>query len=150
MKKALVFLLTMMLCVCSAVPVSAQNTLTVADGTGTNRTLPFFGEYADCDQHSQIIYPESMIAGLAGDTITSMTFYISQAYSTFFPNLLTVSLGISVASGLSTLNTVTELTQVYSGEIIIEDNLLIVEFETPFVYMGGNLLFDLMLSDGEY
>ena len=63
MKKSIFCLL---LAAFMAVPIgaSAQDTLTVANGTTTNGYIPFDGFYADYNQHAQMVYPATMLEEL--------------------------------------------------------------------------------------
>ena len=134
----------------AAAPVSAQNTLTVANGTETNSYVPFYGYYMDEVEHTQLIYPASMLSDMQGYSITQMEFYLSGNPS--FTSSITISLGISTDatfSGTSFDNT-TSLTPVYTGAIVIANNVMTVEFDSPFSYTGGNLLFDLTNTSGNY
>ena len=133
-----------------AAPLSAQNTLTVADGTETNGYVPFYGYYMDSEEHTQIIFPDSMLADMQGYAITQMEFYLSSNPS--FTSTITISLGISTNSSFSgeTFDNETTLTEVYSGAIVIANNVMTVEFDSPFNYSGGNLLFDLTNTSGNY
>ena len=150
MKKALLFLLTIMLLGFAAAPVSAQSTLTVADGTETNSWVPFYGFYLDAAQHTQIIYPESMLTDMEGFAISQMEFYLSSNPS--YSSNITIKLGITTAGSFSSTNfdNTTPLTEVYTGSIVIANNTMTVEFDSPFEYNGGNLLFDLTNTNGNY
>ena len=133
-----------------AAPLSAQNTLTVADGTETNDYVPFYGYYMNSEEHTQIIFPDSMLADMQGYAITQMEFYLSSNPS--FTSTITISLGISTNPSFSgeTFDNETTLTEVYSGAIVIANNVMTVEFDSPFNYSGGNLLFDLTNTSGNY
>ena len=150
MKKLLSILLTVLMLGFVAAPLSAQNTLTVADGTETNGYVPFYGYYMDSEEHTQIIFPDSMLADMQGYAITQMEFYLSSNPS--FTSTITISLGISTNSSFSgeTFDNETTLTEVYSGAIVIANNVMTVEFDSPFNYSGGNLLFDLTNTSGNY
>ena len=133
-----------------AAPLSAQNTLTVADGTETNGYVPFYGYYMDSEEHTQIIFPDSMLADMQGYAITQMEFYLSSNPS--FTSTITISLGISTSPSFSgeSFDNETTLTEVYNGAIVIANNVMTVEFDSPFNYSGGNLLFDLTNTSGNY
>ena len=124
-------------------------TLTVCEGTVSNEYVPFQGYNADYAQHNQMIYPASMLTDLNGETILQMEFYIdpnaSNGTNTAADRLgtWTVSLGETTETTLSGLDNTTPLTQVYQGYFDCSTGILTVEFNSPYLYNGGNLLVDL-------
>ena len=150
MKKVLLFLLTIITLGFAASPLSAQDTLTVANGTETNNYIPFYGYYMDAAQHTQVIYPESMLTDMEGLAITKMEFYLNGSPS--FTSTITIRLGITTAGSFSSNNfdITTALTEVYTGAVIIANNIMTVEFDSPFEYSGGNLLFDFTNTTGNW
>ncbi|MBR1766663.1 MAG: fibronectin type III domain-containing protein [Bacteroidales bacterium] len=128
----------------------AQETLTVADGTTTSVYLPLWGNWADAAQREQSIYPADMLTDMTGNAITQLTYYVNNATS---PSWLAgdwqVSLGISDAASFSSASydVTTSLTLVHSGALAFDADTrtLIVEFDAPFVYTGGNLLVEFNL-----
>ncbi len=154
MKKVLSFLLALLVFGFAAAPVSAQNTLTVADGTETNAYVPIYGYWADAAQHNQVIYPESMLTDMLNYAITEMTFYLSSSpsNSTWGSATFNVKLGITTDSSFASASYATAtFTEVFPASgIQISSGVLTFEFETPFVYTGGNLLFDLTSTSGTY
>ena len=133
-----------------AAPLSAQNTLTVADGTATNDYVPFYGYYLDADQHCQVIYPDSMLTDMQGSAITQMEFYLNSNPS--FTSTITFRMGISpdATFASATFDNTTTLTEVYVGSINIENNVMTVELDEPYTYNGGNLLLDFTNTNGNY
>ena len=87
--------------------LAQQQTLTVADGTDTEERLPFFAFFADYDQHSQMIYPASMLTALQGTQILSLTFYSNDPSS--FDDF-TVKLGETSVSNFNSETFVTSAT----------------------------------------
>ena len=150
MKKFLFLMLTLLTLGFAAAPLSAQNTLTVADGSATNAYVPFYGYYLDEVQHTQVIYPESMLTAMVGNSIMEMTFYLTSTPS--FSSNITISLGISTDATFSStaFDATTTLTAVYTGAIVINNNEMTVAFDVPFSYTGGNLLFDLTNTTGNW
>ncbi len=143
----------MLTCCFAAVPSSAQNTLTVADGTVTNGFVPIYGYYVDEYVKSQTIYPASMLAGMSGQNITSITFYmqllpddewgvdfrvmLKEVPNDVFPTEAFVP---------TSLNDV-----VYSGPTSIEGEYITIDLDYPFTYTGGNLLLEISsVNTGEY
>ena len=138
----------------------AQEELTVCDGTATNEYVPFYGYYADADQHNQMIYPAADLAEMDGGTISQLVFYFSSNYgynSDAVENSCrlgtwTISLGETEATTLSGLDNTTELTQVYEGCMTWShaDLTLTITFDEPYIYGGGNLLVDFNHTAASY
>ena len=127
------------------------DTTTVSDGTSTNSYIPVYGLYVDEAQHNQIIYPTSMLADLMGDSITGMAFYMSSTASGNWNTTVTIKLGITSLSDLSTgLDATTSLTQVWQGTMTGQDDTVWIPFTTAIAYMGGNLLVDITTTVGTY
>ena len=98
---------------------TAQNTLTVADGTDINEYVPIYGWYADYYLRSQVIYPANILSSMTGGTLSSMTFYLSEMPTTQLANNFDVKLMEVSASSFSSqdfLNTATATT-VYTGTV---------------------------------
>ena len=152
MKKALLCILTMVIGF-GALRISAQSTTTAADGTATNTFVPIYGFYADAYLRSQTIYPSPMLSGMVGHNINSMTFYLASAPENDWGCPFVFRLGTTISNNYSTTTTFieTDFTQVYSGQVTISNNQMTINFTTPFVYTGGNLLLDVSnTSPGTY
>jgi hypothetical protein len=152
MKKLLLLLLTILLGF-SSLQLSAQQTLTVADGTETNQFVPIYGYWADAAQHNQVIYPETMLENMIDSAITAMTFYLSSSpsNSSWGSATFTIKFGIIADSSFASATYATgSFTEVYSGGVQVANGELTLVFDEPFVYTGGNLLFDLTSTAGSY
>ena len=148
MKKVFLFLLTILMCGIVTAPLSAQNTLTVADGTETNSYVPVYGYYADAYQRSQIIYPESMLSDMQNYAISQMTFYLNGSPS--LTATFEVKIGTCTDETLSDFSTETTTT-VYTGTLPIANGELTIELSNPFSYTSGNLLVEFAtVSTGNY
>ena len=125
---------------------------TVADGNVSNDYIPISGRFANMQQHQQVIYPASMLSDITGGTISSMTFYLNGLPAASWNCPFTVRLGITGQNlfqnmvFISTDNTVV----VYSGLLSINASTgqMTINFTTPFVYTGGNLLLDVQNTTG--
>lgn len=123
----------------------------LADGTTTNSYVPIYGYYADNYQRSQFIYPASLIAEAGipvGASISSMTFYLQQASvnltSTFQANIMETE-ATTLSSFLS------GATNVYESTVTIANNQMVIDFNAPYVYNGGNLLVEFKgITKGNY
>ncbi|MBR4787574.1 MAG: fibronectin type III domain-containing protein [Bacteroidales bacterium] len=147
-------LLTLML-ICASVfslTLSAQQTLTVGDGTETNSYVPVYGLWMDDYIRAQVIYPSTLLSGMVGSTITQMTFYLSQSPSSAWTSIMEMKLGTcsdATFSGTTFLPAPSET--VYTGTLTVANGEMTVVFSTPFVYMGGNLLLEFASqTEGNY
>ena len=123
--------------------IAMADVITVADGTTYGRYVPLYGNYDDDYQHVQILYPASLLAGMDGSQITSLTFYLKTKATKAFKSTYTISLAEVTNTNVPTSYISTEMTQVYEGLLDAMGETMVVSFLTPYDYAGGNLLFDL-------
>lgn len=119
-------------------PVSAQETLTVYDGTTTNQYVPVYGYYGDVvGTVSEFIVPSSDISDMAGGTITAIKFYASGdvSWGTFDVYVKEVDYATE-----TTLTGKSTSTVVYTGKLVVSSKEMGIIFSTPYEYGGGNLL----------
>lgn len=135
-----------------AMPTRAQEELTVADGTVTNSFVPVYGFYTDAYLHSQMIFPASMLDEMAGNIISSLTWYLDSPASTAWGVNVVFSLGEVDDTSFSVESFVTEgLTEVWSGNMDGTTNEVNLLFEQGYTYDGGNLLIDVYTTnEGSY
>ena len=125
--------------------------LTVADGTGTNSEVPFYGLYADDNyQHTQTIYPASMLTNMQGCQITKLTYYLSSSVSKSFGSTFQVRFGSTTSTAFSsgTVNyiSITDAA-VYSGTLSVDGTTVEFDFsDNPYLYSGGNLVVDVRIT----
>ena len=147
MKKLLSLLLTVMLGF-SCLSLSAQSVV-VANGTVTDGYIPFYGTWMDENQHNQVIYPESMLTDLVGESINSLMFFLSEEPSSYWTSTATLSMGVTASSSFSSSTPdQSPVSQVYSGNINISDGMITFVFDSAFTYNGGNLLLDIATVGG--
>lgn len=139
MMKRLLFLMQML--IAFAAGVSAQETLTVCDGTDTNANLPFAGQYNQGGpQTSQMIYPAADLTAMNGKKITSITFYPTENLGWTSVNTISVAEVEQTAFASKALISAS-LTEVAKTKGVQNaDKSWTIEFSTPYVYNGGNLL----------
>ena len=138
----------------SDVTVSAtfkSEPLTVANGTGTNNEVPFYGLYADDNyQHTQTIYPSSMLTNMQGCQITKLTYYLSSSVTKSFGSTFQVRLGTTNNSAFSsgTVNYISiSGAAVYSGTLSVSGTTVEFDFsDNPYLYSGGNLVVDVRIT----
>ena len=123
--------------------IAKAQTLTVADGTVTNNYVPFNAYWGDMGNGplSETIYPDSLLTGLTGKSITGLTWYTNCEDMTFSQNL-TVQIGTTEMYGYLQYSDIIEdgLTAVYDGECTVSDGQIAVVFDEPYVYEGGRLV----------
>ena len=144
MKKILLLFMTLVMGF-GSLRVSAQETLTVADGTNSNYYVPVYGLYMDYYIRTQIIYPESMLTDMVGGMITELAFYFQTLPSdpSSWTSVMNVSMGIVNQTGFSSafLNTQTDV--VYTGTLDASNNVMTITLTSPYIYTGGNLLLEI-------
>lgn len=131
-----------------ALGVSAES-LTIHDGAGSNYYVPVNGSFYDTEgTTSQVIYPASDLAVMSNKSIKSITFYTTSGVK-FSGGLLQVSVGVTEQTTLSALVT-SGLTVVKTFAVEEAENL-VINFDTPYDYAGGNLLIECkVISGGTY
>lgn len=116
-------------------------TLTVHNGTTTNNIVPVYGNWVDNYSKSQFIIASSDLDEMfAGSIITGMTFYASQSSSSWGNAKFDVYLSEVSETTISALKGWNTLTKVYSGSLSISGSQMTITFNTPYKYLGGNLL----------
>ena len=139
---------TLLICVAlwvlgAVLPATAQNTITVADGTTTNGYVPIYGYYCDSYLKSEYVIPAADLAAMTGCAITSLTWYPS---TTADPNWTWGNVHFQVflkeidSTTLSAYSGPTGGEIVYEGTIAHTSETMVITFDTPYVYNGGNLL----------
>lgn len=126
--------------------------ITVANGTDRNDYVPINGYNCDGVQHSQSIYPASMLTDLVGASIKKLTYYVesggqSGSYSNWTNAVFEVKIGTTTEENLSSGFVSTDgLTQVYNATVVANTtDGMTIAFDQPFVYNGGNLVIDFNL-----
>ena len=120
-------------------PVRAQETVTVNDGTNTNEYVPVYGYYVDKYSCCQFIIPKASLGGLAeGGTISKLTFYASSS-----PDWGSAKFEVyieEVETNVTTFSSYTPVwggTKVYGpGSLTFSSGQMAVNFTTPFEYSG--------------
>jgi len=133
--------------------LSAQ-ILTTARGTTTNSNIPVVGNYADCVQKTQIIYPADSLSAMTGDSIRELVFHaFANAIDWGTSAIWTVKLGevADTAFASTTFLPTNGFDTVYVGNLAIQDHELYITCNTPYHYNGGNLLIEISKpSGGDY
>lgn len=104
--------------------------------------VPIYGLYSGKFFKDEFVYPASVMDSVADGTIKAMLFlsdtqkasYGKAVFQIFMKEINDVSLADGNYRGKD------GATVVYEGPLSIEDNILVIEFTTPYHYKGGNLL----------
>lgn len=144
MKKFLLFLAVLAVNVMS---LSAQDELTVADGTNTNVYLPIYGSYCDTEGTiGQMIYPKADLADMAGKDISKVSFYTAALPEKVNGCVLQISLKeveeetFEYPEGTYSYVPFTDLTACGTTTLVTGETGYSFEFDTPFHYSGDNNL----------
>ena len=123
---------------------NAQETLTVCDGTATSSNAPI---KSGGGSQTEFIYPASLLESMEGGTITSVKFFSSSTSTTNYSNTVTVfveEVASSTISASAWQYNQSTATKVYEGTTLtVSNGELVINFNTPFEYNGGNLCFNI-------
>ena len=118
--------------------------ITLNDGTGSNYYIPIYGYYVDANAKSQFIIPASDLAVLQGATFNKLTFYSSSSYPNVEWEDAVFDVRLKVvdytAFPSTTLEDWNDMDLAYSGSLSVSNNIMTIEFSTPYTYEGGNLM----------
>ena len=127
--------------------VSAAELTVCEPNTATppvSSNLPIYGFYADeTGTTCQVIYPAEMLENMDGGEISAIKFYLNSNGIQFSKATIQFSLGETTQTEFG--NLVQDLTPVASITFPSEpsgDTELLIQFDTPFEYEGGNLVFE--------
>ena len=138
--------------------VSAQETLTVYDGTAANQYIPMYGYYFDDYTKSECIIPATDLTDMVGGTITAITFYaktVGTSNSTWANTSQTVFLkevsGTTLGGSYSGMSGATIVKVGSPLAMPTAGTAYTITFDTPYDYEGGNLLIGVYnIDDGSY
>lgn len=121
--------------------------VTLFDGTDTSDKSPFYYYYFDYTPYThQVIYPEDAITALEGSSISSMTFYFANDEgNTMNGGKVTVSIGTTETNYFNYYGTgwaTGEMTKVAEFSMTHGDSVIVVNFDQPWFYPGGNILLE--------
>ena len=151
MKKSFKLLSAALFALCSFVSVQAAE-ITLFDGTDKNEFSPFYGYNNDTEGSiTQTILPASALDGLEGAEISALKFYIADAAG----NGMTsgkYAVSIGTTDQVSYYSTpLTDLTQVAEITMNGGDTEIVVNFDEPWLYEGGNIVIETkVITDGNY
>ena len=114
-------------------------TLTVTDGI-KNSYVPVYGYYCDDYSRSQFVIPSTNLQDMLNKDINGMTFYSTDNNISWGSAEFDVYLSEVTSTTVSELTDWNTMEKVYAGSLSISDNEMVIEFDTPYQYNGGNLL----------
>ena len=126
--------------------MQCRETLTVYEGTSTNRNVPAYIYYFDDFTRSQFVIPYYELGDMLATPISSMTFYTT---SSNVPYTTTCSADVYLkevgyGSTISAFEPKSSATIVYSGTLSIvstgSGGEMTINFSTPYTYNGGSLM----------
>ena len=117
------------------------------DGTGSNGYVPTYMGYWDDFTRSQYVIPAADLAEMNGATISALTFYTT-TQNVPYTSVSTADVYLMEVdyTAISAFEPKANATIVYQGTVSIVTNEagdggeMTIEFATPYVYGGGNLL----------
>ena len=147
MNKKLLSLL--LLVVAAFTTATAQETLTVYDGTVTSNAVPTNVGYWDDFTRSQVVIPATDLADMTGGTITAIKFYTNISSNNIpYTSVSTADVYLMEVdyTAIDAFEPKASATMVYQGTASFVLNEAgnggewTIEFTTPYIYGGGNLL----------
>lgn len=133
--------------------MSAQaDEITLFDGTDQSEYAPIYGYNNDSEGNiSQTIIHESYLEGLQGADITALKFYIADAAGNGMTSgTYAVSIGTTEQNTMYT-TPLEGLTQVAEITMVGGDTEIVVNFDEPWTYEGGNIVIETkVIAEGNY
>ena len=119
--------------------------LTVYDGTESNSNIPMNVYSMNSYTRSQFIIPATELTAMTDCNISSVKFYLkpSISHNTLYTTSYTFDIYLKEVdnTGISAFVDKASATVVYSNTVAFPtDNVVTINFATPFEYNGGNLL----------
>ena len=116
---------------------------TVNEGTQTNGVIPIYGYNVDNNLvQSQFIIPATTLAGMGESEISKLAFYCTSETKSWGNATFDVYLSETENTEFATAATAdwTAMTKVYGGKLSVSGYQMVVTFNEPFSYNGGNLM----------
>ena len=111
-----------------------------ADGTVTNSNVPVHGTWADAYLRAQMVYPAEMLSDINTASISSMTFYLSSPATAAWTGTFQVKVKEIESATLTGFQDMSAAATVYTGTLDATAPTMTIDFNSPVVYNGGNLL----------
>lgn len=149
MKRKFTCFFISLLALAAAIPVNAISELTVfGDGDELSNTSPINLVYMDeVGTRCQVIFPAEALSEMNGEPINSMTFYLADEGLTISGGLVRVSLAETSQSSFAADYITDGLVQVATISMSAGVKMLVINFDTPYMYHGGNLVLDTYVEE---
>ena len=118
-------------------------TITVNDGATTNGYVPVYGFYVDNYSYSQFIIPAASLSSIQWASLNQMTFYATQSSINWGSALFEVyvtEVDYTTFTGTTLVDWTTMTKVMNAGSLSVSGNQMVVTFDTPYQYTGGNLM----------
>ena len=150
MKKCFKLLSAALIALASFVPAQAVE-ITLFEGTSTSRYVPVYAYNNDVVGHrTQTILPASELGAIDGATINSMKFYVAGTNG-MTSGKLAVSVGTTTMDSFYNTFITDGLTQVAEISPVNGETEILVNFDQPWVYSGGNMVIEFkVVEKGNY
>ena len=120
--------------------------------SNSTSTMPFYGYYANTatDKGQMIVLASSLPEKMLDATVRRLTFYTTSSDATAdwgdaeFDVLMTEITDASFAT--AAFFDWDDMETVYSGHLSVSNNKMVIDFDTPYTYTGGNLLIGFNLT----
>ena len=114
--------------------------ITVFQGTDNNQYIPVYGVYADSPERSQFIIPASALADMTDGEVSAMKFYLHTKASAAWTSTWRIYVKEVDSPEFDAYIDPETATTVYTGTLDATQDEMVVAFDTPYTYNGGNLL----------
>ena len=154
MKKIFKLMSAALMALAMFVPAQAAE-LTVYDGStygvSYNEYVPIYGYYYDTNNFAtQIIYPATQIEAMQGSSITSLKFYVgNEDGNALNGGVVGISVGVTELSQFPGYSPalIENLTEVAEITMTPGETEVVVNFNEPFSYEGGNLVIEATVKE---
>lgn len=136
-----------------SVTMGGVNCVQIGNGTSRNSFIPMGYSNSSFYTYTQQLFTaeELLASGLTrGSDIGSLSFQYVGTEQT--KDLITVYLGNSTRTSMAVADgwvPLSELQEVYSGEVILEEGWVTIEFENSFVWTGNSVVVAVLNNSGE-
>lgn len=149
MKKRTNSMLAFLLMLAVSLPINATTQLTIFDdGDDYSNNSPINMVYLDEQgSRTQVLYPASVLADMIDEPINFIKFYIADEGITVNGGSVRVSLTETNESSFVNSYFTEGLTPVATISMVTGTKELLIVFDTPFIYHGGNLVVDTYVEE---
>jgi hypothetical protein len=141
------FLCAVLLAATTVTPALANVTFTLYGDSHLSNTAPINNVYLDEEgTRTQVMYPASDLVEMTGEVINSMKFYTDSPI-TVSGGKIQVSLGETSKSNYTDIKYVEDMTPVATFSMVNGATEILIVFDTPYYYQGGNLVFETIINE---